>query len=103
MRLSFQSIPTVAGAARRVFWAAVWLAIVLIAVKAYHLGVPAARAFNGAHDYLLALAAISYVDVLFAAAIWTIARLALALAHSRRLLSSAIAAAFIAVAALSLV
>ena len=53
---------------RRVFWAAVWLAIVLLAIKAYYLGAPAAATPHAAWDYLRDLAAVSFVDVLFAAA-----------------------------------
>ena len=52
---------------RRVFWAAVWLAIVLVAIKAYYLGIPAPLALTDFGNYLRSLAAISYGDVLFAA------------------------------------
>ncbi|MDO8793059.1 MAG: sulfatase-like hydrolase/transferase, partial [Vicinamibacterales bacterium] len=62
------------------FWAAVWLAIVLVAIKAYYLGIPAARALTDFTNYLWSLAAISYVDVLFAAICWAAARAILALA-----------------------
>ena len=68
---------------RRVFWAAVWLAIVLIAVKAYYLGLPSPGVLAGALDYLRSLAAISYVDVLFAAVVWACGRGLLALAADR--------------------
>ena len=52
------------------FWAAIWLAIVLVAIKAYYLGIPASLALADSGNYLRSLAAISYVDVLFAAVIW---------------------------------
>jgi len=51
---------------RRVFWAAVWLAIVLVAIKAYYLGIPVALALTDVGNYSRSLAAISYGDVLFA-------------------------------------
>jgi arylsulfatase A-like enzyme len=65
---------------RRVFWAAVWLAIALIAIKAYYLGIPAVLALTDFENYLRSLAAISYVDVAFAAVCWATARAILALA-----------------------
>ena len=68
------------AAIRRVFWAALWLAIVLIAIKAYYLGVPPSLALADSGNYLRSLAAISYVDVLFAAVIWAGTRTILALA-----------------------
>ena len=52
------------------FWAAVWLAIVLVAIKAYYLGIPPALALADGGNYLRSLAAISYVDVLFARRLW---------------------------------
>jgi arylsulfatase A-like enzyme len=64
-------------AVRRVFWAAVWLAALLIAVKAYYLGLPASRSDVDTH--LRSLAAISYGDALFAASVWAAARTMLAL------------------------
>ena len=58
-------------ATRDLFWTTVWLAFVLVAVKASYLGVPGALG-----QYLRSLAAISYVDVVFAAVIWTAGRAA---------------------------
>ena len=69
---------------RRLLWAAVWLAIVFVAVKAYHLGIPPIGALADAQDYVRSLAAISYVDVLFAAAVWGCGRGLLAFAADRR-------------------
>ena len=91
------------AAARGLSWAAVWLAIVLVSVKAYYLGVPEGRALADLQDYLRSLAAISYVDVLFAAAVWTSGRVALALARNRRLVLAAVSVLFVTLAALSLV
>ena len=52
--------------AARVFWAAVWLAIALVALKAYYLGSPGAPAVPVGGGYLRSLAAISHGDVAFA-------------------------------------
>src|SRR5580765_1490015 len=88
-------------AARRLFWGAVWLALVLVAIKAYYLGLPPARAIGDAEDYFLSLAAISYVDVLFAAVIWLAARTVLAIGGGRGA-SPVITTVFLAFAAFSL-
>ena len=37
------------------FWAAVWLAVVLIAIKAYYLGIPAPLAVADIGNYLRSL------------------------------------------------
>jgi arylsulfatase A-like enzyme len=89
------------GAIRRLFWAAAWLAIVLIAVKAYYLGVPAAITLTSGLDYLRSLAAISYVDVLFAAIVWAVGRALLALTANRRWASSVVTVTFTSFAGLS--
>src|SRR6266849_465364 len=57
-------------ASRDLFWTTVWLALALVAVKASYLGVPGAVTLGDGQDYLRSLAAISYVDVVFAAVIW---------------------------------
>lgn len=80
------------------FWAAVWLAIALVAVKAYYLGIPAALALTDFENYLWSLAAISYVDVLFAAICWAAARAILALAGDRGQATSAVSMVFVAFA-----
>jgi arylsulfatase A-like enzyme len=80
-----------------VFWAALWLAIVLVAIKAYYLGIPVALALTDAGNYLWSLAAISYVDVLFAAISWAAARAILALPGERG--ASAVSMVFVAFAA----
>jgi hypothetical protein len=82
-------------AKRRVFWAAVWLAIVLVAIKAYYLGVPATLAFTDFGNYFRSLAAISYVDVVFAAICWASARAILALTVYRRRIGSAVSIVFV--------
>ena len=68
---------------RRLFWAAVWLAIVFVAVKAVYLGVPAAATATACLDYLRDLAAVSFVDVLCAAGVWVCGRAALLLVRGR--------------------
>ena len=88
---------------RRLFWAAVWLAIALVAVKASYLGVPAERTLTGAWDYLRDLAAISFVDVLFAAGVWACGRIALRISGDRRGPTQAVAVAVLAFSAVSCV
>lgn len=61
-------------AARRLFWSAAWLAALLVAIKAYYLGLPPALTVDGIQLYVRSLAAISYVDVLVTAVIWMVAR-----------------------------
>ena len=68
---------------RRVHWTAAWLAIVFVAVKAYYLGAPAAPTPHAAWDYVRDLAAVSFVDVLYAAVLWMVASVALLLAGHR--------------------
>jgi arylsulfatase A-like enzyme len=77
----------------------VWLAIVLVAIKAYYLGIPPTLAFTDFENYFWSLAAISYVDVVFAAICWAAARAILALAGERRRIGSAISVIFVALAA----
>ena len=90
-------------AAQSLFWASVWLAIVLVAVKAYYLTVPGAVpwADEQATPAVQLLAAITYVDVLFAAGLWIAARAALALAGRWRLATRTIATTFMVCAALA--
>jgi lipoteichoic acid synthase len=87
-------------AIRSLFWAAVWLAIVLIVVKAYCLTRPGAVPWAEGRSLRL-LAAISYGDVLFAAALWLSGRAALVLAGDRRLATRAVTVTFVASAALA--
>ena len=69
------------AAARRLFWGALALGASLVAVKTYHLGLPA----NGLPAYVFSAAAISYADVIFAAWAWAFARLAVVLIGQRPL------------------
>jgi arylsulfatase A-like enzyme len=82
-----------------VFWAAVWLALFLVAIKAYYLGIPPALAITDLENYVWSLAAITYVDVLFAAVCWAVVRATLAFAGTRKRLASAISIGFLAFAA----
>ena len=70
--------------ARRLFWAATWLAIVFVAVKALYLGRPAALTAVAFLDYFRDVAAVSYIDVLVATAFWLCGRAALFVARDRR-------------------
>jgi phosphoglycerol transferase MdoB-like AlkP superfamily enzyme len=83
--------------AGQLFWAALMLAVTLVAIKAYHLGVPVR---DGLPDYLRLLSAISYVDVLFAAACWAAGRVVLVIAWRRPLAARAVSGAFVVFAAL---
>ena len=85
---------------RRLFWAAAWLAIVLIAIKAYYWAFLAITLTAG-QDYLRSLAAISYVDVLFSAVVWAGGRALLALTANRRWPAAVVTVTFTAFAALS--
>jgi lipoteichoic acid synthase len=86
---------------RRLFWAAVWLAAILVAIKGYYLGGPVAPTPRGAWDFVRDLAAVSFVDVLFAASLWALGRTALALSKRRELVENGIIAAVLGLAALS--
>jgi arylsulfatase A-like enzyme len=88
---------------RRLAWAAGWLAVVFVAVKASYLGVPAAPTLRAVWDYGRDLAAVSFVDVLCAAILWAGGRAALTLAGARPRLRLAIGITVIAAAALSCV
>ena len=83
-------------AARQLFWAALMLAVSLVAIKAYHLGVPPRDELS---YYLRSLTAISYVDALFAAVCWAAARLLLVIARRRPFAARAVSGAFVAFAA----
>ena len=86
-------------ATRRLYWSAIWLAVVLVAVKAYYLGTPAAATARAALDYLRDLAAVSFVDVLFAAVLWIAGNASLLLVRQRPAASRAITAAAIVIGA----
>lgn len=69
----------VLGGLRRLFWAAVWLAVALIATKSYYLGLPKTLAVDDVVGNLRSLAAISYADLLFVAWLWASARIPIAI------------------------
>src|SRR6478672_1106402 len=85
----------------RVFWAATWLAIVLVAVKAYYLGAPAAPTLRSGWDYLRDLTAVSFVDTLFAALFWSCASAALLVLRHRPSAGRGIAVVIVAAGAVS--
>jgi arylsulfatase A-like enzyme len=76
--------------------AALLLGVSLVAIKAYHLGIPFR---DGWLNYPIALCAISYIDVLFVTACWAIARLVLVVAGRRPFVRRLIAGGFAAFAA----
>ena len=67
---------------RRIFWASVWLALALVAVKAYYLKAMALAPGEGI-DFISSLAAVSYGDVAFVAACWILGRAVTAPARPR--------------------
>ena len=83
-------------AARQLLWAALMLGVSLVAIKAYHLGVPPRDELS---YYLRSLSAISYLDVLFATVCWAAARLVLAAAWRRPFTTRAVSGAFVTFAA----
>ncbi len=82
--------------AGRLLWAALMLGVSLVAIKAYHLGVPPRDGFS---DYLRSLSAISYVDALFAGVCWAAARLVLLIVRRRPFAGRAVSGAFVVFAA----
>ena len=81
------------------FWSGVWLAVWLVAIKGFHLGLAGTPAREVGQFYLRALAAISYVDVVFVALFWSISRGLLALCTGWRLARPIVVFTFIACAA----
>ena len=69
----------VRAANRRLFWGAVWLGVILIATKAYYLGLPKPHGFADLIEYVRSLAAISYTDLWFVAGLWALSRLVVSL------------------------
>ncbi len=86
---------------RRLFWAAVWLAAVLVAIKGYYLGGPVAPTARAVWDFVRDLAAVSFVDVLFATLVWIAGTAALVAAKDRPRLVNGVIALVIGIAALS--
>src|SRR5215510_2789584 len=78
-KLGVMGQETVRTADRRVFWGVVWLAVILVATKAYYLGLPSPHGFADGIEYVRSLAAISYTDLWFAVGFWALARLIMAL------------------------
>jgi phosphoglycerol transferase MdoB-like AlkP superfamily enzyme len=88
-------------ATRGLFWTTVWLAFALVAVKASYLGVPGTFTLGDGREYLRSLAAISYLDVVFAGLIWAAGRAALMLAGDRRLATRVVLFVFVSFSAFS--
>ena len=87
-------------AARRVRWAAISLAIVLIAAKAYYLTLPGAVPWADEFSLRL-LVAVTWEDVSFAVAWWVCGRLGLTAARNRPRLLQIVSAAFVLASALA--
>jgi len=100
------SEPGVTGATDRrrpddvdwLFWSAAWLALVLLAIKAYYLATRRDPALVDLGLDLPALAAISYRDMLFAFAMWVAARAVLFPVERRRIASRIVVGLFCAAA-----
>jgi arylsulfatase A-like enzyme len=85
--------------ARYLLWAFVWLAIVLVALKAYYLDTIGALAPHTRPRYLPWLTAISFNDILFALTAWCCGGTVVLLAGARRGLSHTVTALFLALSA----
>ena len=85
----------------RLFWAAVWLAIMLVLVKVSYLSIPPALTLDDGQHYLRSLAAISYVDVLFAAVFWACGHVVFAAVGHRRRATRLVSLAFMSFSAFS--
>jgi arylsulfatase A-like enzyme len=83
------------------FWGAVWLALVLVGVKAYYLWTRGDFHTIEVGEDLSSLAAITYRDVAFALAVWAIARAALFTAGDRRWPARLVVAALLIVGTLA--
>jgi phosphoglycerol transferase MdoB-like AlkP superfamily enzyme len=66
------------AAAHRLYWGAVWLAVVLVATKVYYLGVPEVHDARDLVDHARSIFAISYPDLWFVVGFWALARAGLA-------------------------
>src|SRR5438093_13195520 len=84
-----------------IFWGAVWLALVLVGVKAYYLWTRGDLNTIEVADDLSSLAAITYRDVVFVLAAWAIARAALVLAGGRRWAGRMVVTIFLTAATLA--
>jgi len=91
--------PTIRRAQTLLFWASVWLAVVLVGIKAAYLGWPGTPAIPITGSYLRSLAAISYLDVVFAASVWAAGLLPLLISRGRPTLMRAVSVTAVAFSA----
>ena len=91
--------PTIRRAQTLLFWASVWLAVVLVGIKASYLGWPGTPAIPVNGSYLRSLAAISYLDVVFAALVWAAGLLPLLISRGRPKLMRAVSVTAVAFSA----
>src|SRR5947207_7280773 len=71
------------------FFAAFWLAMVLVGIKAVYLGIHAGFSFREIGYWVRSLAAISHADLVFVIALWFCGRAMVAVAGTHRWVSSA--------------
>jgi hypothetical protein len=88
-----------ASAADWLYWAAVWLAIVLAGVKAAYLGTHGELSFFTIRADIESLAAISTADVIFVVTLWFCGRALVAATGAHRWLALVVVTIFIAAAA----
>src|SRR5258706_13080833 len=81
------------------FFASLWLAMVLVGLKAVYLGIHAGFSLREIGYWLQSLAAISHADLVFVVALWLCGRAMVAVAGTHRWISSAILALWMSVAA----
>ena len=75
--------PTIRRARTLLFCASVWLVVVLVGIKASYLGWPGTPTIPVNGSYLRSLAAIWYLDVVFAASVWAAGLLSLLISRGR--------------------
>src|SRR6266545_5029200 len=88
-----------ATAADWLFFAAVWLAIVLVGIKAVYLGIHTGFSFGDIGHWIRSLAAISNADLVFVVALWLCGRTMVAVAGTHRWIASTMLAVWMSVAA----
>ncbi|MBI3465263.1 MAG: sulfatase-like hydrolase/transferase [Planctomycetes bacterium] len=82
--------PATPAAPQSTFWLCCWLAVLLVATKAVHLGLPGEFTIGGLAEYARDLAVISHADVLFALCVGLVGQGALAASARRPRLETAV-------------
>jgi len=91
--------PTTRRAQMLLFWTSVWLAVALVGIKASYLGWPGTPEIPVNGSYLRSLAAISYLDVVFAASVLAAGLLPLLISRGRPKIMRAVSVAAVAFSA----